>query len=91
MKSAYEIAMERLEQDRGPSARLTDAQKEQIAEIDRKYDARLAEEKLSFQTRIAAAPPEEAANMRNALAGALTSIEEQRERDKQTVWDSSAR
>ena len=42
MKSAYELAMERLEKD-APQAALTDEQKAEIAEIDQKYKAKLAE------------------------------------------------
>ena len=42
MKSAYELAMERL----GGSRSYTNGQKQQMAEIDRKFEARLAEARL---------------------------------------------
>ena len=42
MKSAYELAMERLEK-KAPSVALTDEQKQQIAEIDSTFKARIAE------------------------------------------------
>lgn len=45
MKSAYELAMERLEKS-APTVQLTDEQKRQIAEIDSTYRARIAEKEL---------------------------------------------
>jgi hypothetical protein len=87
MKSAYELAMERLAEDSGPSKSLTDEQKEAIAEIDRTYDARVAEEKMGSETRAAAASFEEAMQIRESLAPALASLEDQREREKQKIWD----
>jgi hypothetical protein len=45
MKSAYELAMERLEK-KTPSVALTEKQKEQIAEIESTYKARIAEKEL---------------------------------------------
>ena len=44
MKSAYELAMERM--GGGDDNPLTDEQKEQIAEIDTKYKAKIAERKI---------------------------------------------
>lgn len=89
MKSAYELAMERLAEDSGPSKTLTDEQRERIAEVDRKYDARVAEEKMSVETRAAAAPFEESMQIRETLAPALASFDEQREREKQKIWDET--
>ena len=51
MKSAYELAMERLEKS-APTVRLSDAQKAQIAEIDSSYKARIAEKELFLQGKI---------------------------------------
>lgn len=51
MKSAYELAMERLEKS-APSVQLTDAQKAQLAEIDSIYKARIAEKELFLQGKI---------------------------------------
>ena len=45
MKSAYELAMERLEK-KTPSVALTNEQKQQIAEIESTYKARIAEKEL---------------------------------------------
>jgi Spy/CpxP family protein refolding chaperone len=51
MKSAYELAMERLEKT-APTIQLTDAQKAQIAEVDSTYKARIAEKELFLQGKI---------------------------------------
>ncbi len=45
MKSAYELAMERLEKN-APTVPLTDDQKRMIAEIDSIYTARIPEKEL---------------------------------------------
>jgi len=45
MKSAYELAMERLEK-KTPSVALTDEQKQQISEIESTFKARTAEKEL---------------------------------------------
>lgn len=90
MKSAYEIAMARLEKEKGPGRKLSDAQKAEIAGIDKKYDARAAEERISFEGRMAkAANFEELERMRAEMAAALATIEEQREKTKEAVWDRS--
>ena len=51
MKSAYELAMERLEKN-APSVTLTDAQKKQIAEIDSSFRAKIAEKELFLKDQI---------------------------------------
>ncbi len=51
MKSAYELAMERLEKT-APTVTLTDEQKAQIAEIDSTYKAKIAEKELFLQGKI---------------------------------------
>ena len=51
MKSAYELAMERLEK-RAPTIALTDAQKAEIAEIDSTFKARIAEKELFLKGQI---------------------------------------
>ena len=45
MKSAYELAMERLNKD-SPTAKLTNEQKKEIAELESKYKAKIAEREL---------------------------------------------
>jgi hypothetical protein len=51
MKSAYELAMERLEK-KAPTVSLTNEQKEQIAEIDSSYRAKIAEKELFLKDQI---------------------------------------
>ncbi len=51
MKSAYELAMERLEKS-APSVQLTEEQKAQIAEIESTYKARIAEKELFLKGKI---------------------------------------
>lgn len=54
MKSAYELAMERLEKS-APTVALSDAQKAEIAEVDSTYKARIAEKELFLKGQIVAA------------------------------------
>jgi hypothetical protein len=49
MKSAYELAMERLGGNSNP---LSDEQKQQIADIHQKMEAKLAEQAILFDQRI---------------------------------------
>ena len=54
MKTAYELAMERLSQA-APAAKLTGAQKKQLAELDSKYAAKIAEREIALRDEIAKA------------------------------------
>jgi len=54
MKSAYELAMERLAKDQ-PTVTLTDDQKKQLGEIDSQFKARIAEKELFLKGEIAEA------------------------------------
>jgi hypothetical protein len=51
MKSAYELAMERLEK-KAPTKKLTEAQKAQIAEINSLYGSKIAEKETFLQGEI---------------------------------------
>ena len=51
MKSAYELAMERLQKN-APTVSLTSEQKAQIAEIDSTFKARIAEKELFLKDEI---------------------------------------
>ena len=57
MKSAYELAMERL-QKASPSLSLTEDQKKKLAEIDSKYRAKIAEKELFLKDQIRKAQTE---------------------------------
>lgn len=89
MKSAYELAMEKLEKEKGPGRKLSDEEREEIAEIDRRYDAKAAETRLSHEAKLAAAPREEKAAIRDVMNDELRSIEEKRQRDKDKIWDTT--
>jgi septin family protein len=52
MKTAYELAMERLSQA-APTVKLTGAQKKQLAELDSKYAAKIAEREIALRDEIA--------------------------------------
>ena len=54
MKTAYELAMERLNKT-APLPKLTAAQKKQIAELDTKYAAKIAEREIALQADLAKA------------------------------------
>ena len=51
MKSAYELAMERLQKG-APSVSLTEDQKKELAEIDSKFKAKIAEKELFLRGQI---------------------------------------
>jgi hypothetical protein len=57
VKSAYELAMERL-QKASPSISLTEQQKKELAEIDSTYRAKIAEKELFLKDQIAKAQAE---------------------------------
>ncbi len=90
MKSAYELAMERMEAASGPSKKLTEKQKAKIAEINAKYDGQAAETKLSFEAKIAAAPYEDRAGLQETMAHELARIEERRTAEKDKIWDNES-
>ena len=54
MKSAYELAMERLNKD-APTVKLTAQQKKEIAELESKCAAKIAERELMINDEIAKA------------------------------------
>jgi hypothetical protein len=72
MKSAYELAMERL-QKKQPSVALTDDQKKQLAEIDSTFKAKIAERELFLKEQIAKAQTAGKIDEVEALQKQLTS------------------
>ncbi|MBC2601381.1 hypothetical protein [Puniceicoccus vermicola] len=55
MKSAYELAMERLEKDEPSTRELSDEQKQKLEEISQTYRAKVAEREVFLQGKIVAA------------------------------------
>jgi hypothetical protein len=84
MKSAYELAMSRLEKC-APSVSLTEKQKRAIAEVDSEVNAKLAEKKLFLEGELAKADPAEKDEIRRQLASEISRLEEKREREKEKI------
>lgn len=81
MKSAYELAMERLG---GTLRDYTDEQKEELAEIDRLADAKIAQARFDAKARRNEAPndPQQTKQINDDLVIQIRSIEARREREK---------
>jgi hypothetical protein len=88
MKSAYELAMERLQKD-SPTQILTEEQRKEIAEIDSLYRARIAERELLLKEQIqketAAGKFAEVEQLQQQLATELRRLQEEREEKKERV------
>jgi len=88
MKSAYELAMERLEK-KAPSVALTAEQKAQIAEIDSTFKARMAERELFLKGEIAKATAagnlEEAESLQKQLTIDIRRFQEDAEAKKEKL------
>ena len=93
MKSAYELAMERLG---GPLRTYTDEQKEELAEIDRLYDSKVAQARFDAASRRkqAGGDPEKLTQIDEDLAVEIRSVEARRERKKdelRTQFDADSK
>jgi hypothetical protein len=88
MKSAYELAMERLAKDQ-PIVTLTDDQKKQLAEIDSQFKARIAERELFLKGEIAKAQAtgkfEEVESLQKQLSSELRRLQEDCEAKKEKL------
>lgn len=89
MKSAYELAMERLAKSEGASRPLTAEQKHRLAEIDRVYQGRMAEREIFLKQQLDAALAkqefDEADKVRQQIAREKARLEEEREDEKERV------
>ena len=85
MKSAYELAMEKFGGDATP--KLTDQQKAEIAEIDNRFKAKIAEAEVMSQQQISQAGDDlvKVDQMREALATEISRMREKAERQKNKV------
>jgi len=90
MKSAYELAMERLE-SHSPTKQLNAKQKSEIAEIESTFRARVAERELFLKGEIAkalaAGKPEDAESLQNQLAMDMRRLNDECETKKAKVRD----
>jgi hypothetical protein len=94
MKSAYELAMERLEKA-SPSLSLTDDQKKELAEVDSVYRAKIAEKELFLKNQIrnaqAAGKVEEPESLEKQLASEVRRLQEECEATKEKLRASFAK
>ena len=94
MKSAYELAMERLAKDQ-PVVTLTNEQKNQLAEADSTFKARIAERELFLKGEIQKAQStgkfEEVESLEKQLAGEIKRLQEDCEAKKEKLRASFAK
>jgi hypothetical protein len=94
MKSAYELAMERLNKT-APSTKLSARQKEEIGELESKYKARIAEREIALQGEIAAAAAagefEKVEALQQQLVGERKKLQAELEEKKEQVHTAARR
>ncbi len=88
MKSAYELAMSRLEKQ-APTRELAEDKKALIAEVDSEITAKIAEKKVFLEGEIkkSAGDPLAQDELRRQLASEIARLEEKREQKKQKIRD----
>ena len=88
MKSAYELAMERLAKNQ-PIVTLTDDQKKQLADVDSTFKARIAEKELFLKDQIRTAQSagkfEEMESLEKQLASEIRRLQEDCEAKKEKL------
>lgn len=89
MKSAYELAMERLAKSEPAAKPVSAAQKARLAEIDVLYKGKLAERevflKQQLEKTLAEGQLDEADKVREQVARERARLEEEREEEKERV------
>lgn len=90
MKSAYELAMERLaKSDPSGSTPLTAEQKSRLAEIDRVYQGKLAEREIFLKKQVeealAAQKFEDVEKIKQQLSSEKARLDEEKEAEKESV------
>ena len=94
MKSAYELAMERLQQT-SPSLSLTDEQKKELAELDSKYQAKIAEKELFLNDQIrkaqTAGNADDIESLQKQLVSEVRRLQEECEASKEKLRASFAK
>ena len=92
MKTAYELAMERLNKS-APTVKLTDRQKRELAELDAKYRAKIAEREIFLQGELEKAvgkgDAEAVAQLEKQLASDRRSLQAELEAKKDKVRQGS--
>jgi hypothetical protein len=83
MKSAYELAMERLG---GESQKLTEEQKQAIAEIDSRTKAKVAETEIMFDQQLATeSDPAKASLIQQTRQQQIAKIREDADEEKERI------
>ncbi len=86
MKSAYEIAMSRLDAE-APVAKLTEAQRTEIAEIESLYRSKIAERRVFLEGELtkSSGNPAESEMIQKQLTSEVARLEEESESKKDKV------
>lgn len=88
MKSAYELAMERLNKD-NPIAQITEEQKGKLGELDSKYAAKIAEKEIFLNGEIEKALQsgdiEALESLKSQMATERKALESEREEKKERI------
>ena len=92
MKTAYELAMERLNKA-APAVKLTGAQKRELAELDSKYAAKIAGREIALKDEMARAAQdfEKAEALREQLANERKKLQAELEEKKEAVRRAAGR
>jgi hypothetical protein len=95
MKSAYELAMERLAKSDPQSSRaLTAAQRSSLAEVDRVFTGKIAEREIFLKQQLdkalAGRDADEVDKIRKQIASEKARLEEEREAEKDRVRSGKA-
>ena len=92
MKTSYELAMERLKKT-APTVKLTAQQKKEIAELESKYAARIAEREISIKDDLAKAMSRDDADavvqLEKQLVSDRKSLQAELEEKKARIWQGS--
>jgi hypothetical protein len=95
MKSAYELAMERLSKsDPGSARSVTPEQRTRLADVDRLYKGRMAEREIFLRQQLdqalAGQNAEEVEKIRKQIASEKARLEEDRESEKDRIRSAKA-
>ena len=93
MKSAYELAMERLQAEQGNGPALTDAQRDEIAELEAKHKSAVAEAEIMMQQKVVEAQMKQdfgaLATLSEHHAQDVARLDRKLEEDRKRVWDAA--
>jgi hypothetical protein len=94
MKTAYELAMERLDKA-SPGVKLNDRQKKDLAELDSQYAAKVAQREIALNGEIAqlktAGEFEKAAELEQRLVNERKAIQAERDEKKEKIRERTGR